>query len=358
LPALWAVRRHFRDAHLTLLCNRRGGNSHVLAADLLEGTGVFDELALYPEERGNGRAAWLLHMAKLLVQLRRDRYDTLVYLAPSGRSREQIERDRRFFSAAGIREFSGMTGFPALPVKQPGRPLDSMPSEADLLLARLAADGIAVPGPGSGSVELKLGSREEAEVRAWLGKLPTDGGRPWIGLGPGSMMPAKRWPEQRFQTAVGELINEFDFWPVVFGGTEDAAMAARLVGKWGRGYNAAGGLSVRAAAAALKRCTIYLGNDTGTMHLAAAVGTPCVAVFSARAHPGLWYPYGSESRVLRAEVECEGCGLEECVQRQNRCLELIDTQSVLRACRDVIKNRLSSPLPRPANVDRHYCCRA
>jgi ADP-heptose:LPS heptosyltransferase len=119
----------------------------------------------------------------------------------------------------------------------------------------------------------------------------------------------------------------------VFGGREDREIGDRLIDNWGRGYDAAGALGLRPAAAALKRCALFLGNDTGTMHMAAAVGVPCVAVFSSRERPGVWFPHGDNHRVFRSQIECEGCGLVECVERQNECLRRISANEVLNACR-------------------------
>lgn len=126
-------------------------------------------------------------------------------------------------------------------------------------------------------------------------------------------------------------LNPFDVWPVVFGGPEDSSVAEKLIKSWNCGYNAAGALDVRSAAFALKRCALYLGNDTGTMHLAAAVGVPCVAIFSARERPGMWYPHGNNNRVFRSRIECEGCGLSVCVKRKNECLKQISTAEVRAA---------------------------
>ncbi|MBI3852548.1 MAG: asparagine synthase (glutamine-hydrolyzing) [Verrucomicrobia bacterium] len=375
LPAMWAVRKHFPDASLTLLCDRHPGKRHVLAADLLKRAGLFNRFESYVvDETTTGKLLRAQRMLRLMLKLRRRRFDALVYLAPSNRTPDQVARDRKFFAAAGIRDFIGTSGFSEAPAKTPDQPLAAMPSEADLLLARLAVDGIAVPQAGHGSLELKLGDAENCEVDDWLARQSAEHGgrrtedekhwavggsissdlrspvsdlRPWIGIGPGSKMPAKRWPEERFGQVVRELIERHDFWPVVFGGAEDAALAGRLLRMWGRGYNAAGALSVRGAAAALKRCVLFFGNDTGTMHLAAAVRTPCVAVFSARAHPGLWYPYGVEHRVLRSEIDCEGCGLMECLERRNECLSRIQTNDVVQACEDLMRreDRESEILP-------------
>jgi heptosyltransferase III len=333
LPAMWAVRNHFPKAQLTLLSDRHPRRHFVLAPDLLAGAGLFDEFLSYPVD--NSRAGSLVRplcRLRLLWTLRKLAFDLLVYLAPSRRQPAQAERDRRFFAAAGIKRFLGLRGFPRFPAKEAGRPLPAVSSEADLLLARLAADEIPVPPPGQGCFELNLGQPEEQQVRTWLRALPSDGGRPWVGVGPGSKMPAKCWPPERFSQLVAQLIAEHDVWPVVFGGPSDRALGDTLIGDWGCGHNAAGALALRPAAAALKRCRLYLGNDTGTMHLTAAVGVPCAAIFSAREIPGRWYPNGEGHRVFRSPIDCEGCGLLECLKNRSECLRRIPTHAVLAAC--------------------------
>jgi ADP-heptose:LPS heptosyltransferase len=56
------------------------------------------------------------------------------------------------------------------------------------------------------------------------------------------------------------------------------------------------------------------------MHLASAVGTPTVAVFSARNLPGIWFPFGQKENIFYNNVSCRGCGLEVCVKYQQRCI--------------------------------------
>jgi hypothetical protein len=77
------------------------------------------------------------------------------------------------------------------------------------------------------------------------------------------------------------------------------------------------------------------------MHLAASVGTRCVAVFSARDWPGRWHPYGPGHRVLRAAIDCEGCGLVECLDRKNECLHRITVSEVVAACELVLQEKLA-----------------
>ena len=331
LPAMWAVKTQFPEAHLALLCDRHPGKSFVLASDLLRGTGIFSGFLSYPVT-GSGGITKLFSMVSLLAAIRKGRFDTLVYLAPSGRTSNQIERDRRFFSLAGIKTFVGMDGFAALEIKKPGVPLAETPRESELLLKRLSFFAPTY----NYRKDLALGAGEEKEVADWLARQNSDGGRRWVAFAPGSKMPAKRWPLERFIEVGRGLIEPYDIWPVVFGGAEDAGDANRLIEAWGRGYNAAGELSVRASGFALKRCALYLGNDTGTMHLAAAEDTKCVAVFSSRDRPGRWNPAGTGHRIFRSPIECEGCGLMECVERKNECLDRISSAQVLAGCSSIL----------------------
>jgi len=334
VPALHALRAHFPCAHVTLLCDRHPGRGYRIADEVLAGSGLVDGFESYPVgARGPGK----IRMALLLARLRRRRFDLLAYLAPSTRPPERVRRDLAYFRWAGIERTVGGEGFDLRPPTQPGAGLPELPREADLLLARLARSGVAVPAPGKGNCRIALGDAEREEVEDWLPEYPQDLGRPWIGVGPGSKMPSKVWPVERYAEVVERLIRRFDVWPVVFGGPEDRATGARLLLRWKRGYNAAGHLGVRAAAAALARCRLYVGNDTGTMHLAVAAGTRCVALFSSRDHPGLWEPYGEGHVVLRTRIDCEGCMLERCEARALACLLAIGTHEVERECALVLE---------------------
>jgi ADP-heptose:LPS heptosyltransferase len=132
------------------------------------------------------------------------------------------------------------------------------------------------------------------------------------------------------------LINEIGLSPVIFGGPEDRQVATRLVEGWGSGFVAAGSLDVRASAAAMEGMSGYLGNDTGTMHLAAAAGLPCIGLFAATDLPGRWTPYGGAHVELRTKPPCEGCRLSVCPYG-NRCLNEITDEDIRRALRTVLE---------------------
>lgn len=336
LPAMWAIRKHFADAHLTLLGNSNG--RHVVARDVLPAHGLFDEWLIYPSGAENQSTTISFDLLKLFARLRLTNYNALVYLAPRSRTAAKVRRDLFFFRAAGIKKFVAHTGFVPVPAKRQGEPLPAVEHEADHLLARICLSGIETPWAGMGSMDLRLTEIENQTARNWF--LENCGQafheKRLVGIGAGSKWSSKIWSETRFAELGQRLIQELDLFPIVFGGAEDRAAGERLLQIWRRGANAAGQLKIRESAAALQSCSLYVGNDTGTMHLAAAVKTRCVGIFSALDWRGRWYPYGSGHEVLRETVPCEGCLLFEC-PNDNLCLRAISVEAVFNACRKVIE---------------------
>jgi heptosyltransferase III len=340
LPAMRAVRNSFPSAHLCLLTGRHQQSNFVLAADVLPQEGLFDDCITYPTDTSGANPKVFPAM---LREIRRQSFDTLVYLAPRIRTRWQVRRDLLFFRMAGIRNFIGHRG--VNPMQSPGddNPLPEVEHEADHLLERLSLSGIPVPSPDKRSIDLQLTEKEHRQATDWLRNCLGEQliRMPLIAVGPGSKSPSKMWPEERFADLGKHLINESGLYPIIFGGPEDRDLGQRLISIWGSGANACGELSVRQAAAAMTNCCLYIGNDTGTMHLAAAAGVTCVAIFSAIDWPGRWYPYGIGHTVLRRSVPCEGCQLQICVERELICLQQIAVADVLA----VVKRKLIEPIP-------------
>lgn len=306
-------------------------------ADLTPQGSIFDEVVFY-EANLDGMNPW--KALGLLRQLRLARFDTLVYLAPGARTRWQVLRDLTFFRAAGITHFFGHRGFESLPPHVPGSELPFLEHEIDHLLSRLEVTGIPVPSIEERRIDLALTGEELAAAHKWLADrlAPKDMAK-ILAVGPGSNWPSKIWPEERYVELVRVLAGELGVYPVVFGGSELHALGERLIAAWGCGLNAAGQLSVRQAAAALSHCKVFVGNDTGTMHLAAAAGTPCVGIYAAVGWPGRSYPYGRGHRVLRRSLPCEGCLLHKCIEHAMECLKLISVNEAAAACRTALAER-------------------
>ena len=336
LPALWALRDAFPTAHIALLSNSDTKNLHYISPDsVLPPEGLIDEFIAYPTNLG--AAATVAASLKLAAQLRSKKFDAVVYLMPRARTLQQIERDTQFFRLAGIDRIFGVNYLKETRLDEPiPIPTPEIASEADHLVQCMLFDGL-VRGESEHKADLLLTSDEIAAAEHWL-RSATAGisnDAKLIAIAPGSKWESKVWSEERFTEVVARMIDEFKILPMVFGGSEDHEKGNKLIASWRKGVNSSGALSVRESAALLKRCALYLGNDTGTMHLAAAVGTPCVAVFAAIDWVGKWTPFGDNNRVFRKRVECEGCHTPTCFNN-HKCLDLVTVDEVYTACAEIL----------------------
>jgi len=334
LPAMWAVRKHFPDADITLLSDRHAGKAYVTAEDLFQKSGLINNFILY---KANIEGTRVANLITLLPILWRSRFDLLVYLSPRIRTKSQIWRDLLFFRIAGIKKVIGHHGIEPLPPIKGGIALPCLEHEADHLLTRLSKGGISVPKAGTGCMDLNISTEEKRKAKKFINdQTNTDNLEFVVCFGPGSNWPSKIWPKERYAEVGRYLIDHFRVSPLIIGGPEDKVVGDWLIEKWGKGVNAAGLLTIRDAAAVLADSHLYIGNDTGTMHLAAAVRTPCVAIIAAQDYPGRWYPYGNKNIVLRKTVPCEGCMMRKCPNGSIDCLMEISVDDVLSACRSLL----------------------
>jgi heptosyltransferase-2 len=181
-------------------------------------------------------------------------------------------------------------------------------------------------------------SQEETKRTAAGLKLPVASQeRPLLGMSPGAEYgPAKRWPAESF-IAAGIAIEKATHcrW-VIFGGPSDMEIAGLISRGIGRSaatpvINLAGQTTLRALAAALKSCRLLLTNDTGPMHLAAAVGTPVVVPFGSTAPEMTGPTWTLASELLRAPgIPCTPCFRREC-PIDFRCMTRIAPDVVVAA---------------------------
>jgi heptosyltransferase-2 len=182
---------------------------------------------------------------------------------------------------------------------------------------------------------IEVGEEEVAAARLKFGLTQSEG-RPWFGLNPGAEYgPAKRWPAERFTVAAVALGKTLNCRWVIFGGPAEVELGGSIARDLGQGtgepaVNLAGQTSLRELAATLKVCDWVLTNDSGPMHLAAAVGSRVAAIFGSTS-PELTGPiFSPGARIVRQPVACSPCFLREC-PIDLRCLRGIQAQQVVEA---------------------------
>jgi ADP-heptose:LPS heptosyltransferase len=337
IPALRAVRRHFGETALLYMLH---DVTHLLvtAEMVLEGSGLVDEFIPYSPEKALAKTP--ITAARLWRRLRREHFDAAVSLLPSDRPRWSLWRDRMFFRGCGISRFLGFRALPTSEIRPrdpSGRPAQTQ-NEAVLRLRRISFDGIDIASQGFLASPLLSVSRDrQAKVDAWLERRRRYPMRPLVALGPGCKKPGNAWPPERFVAIARRLLSLDRFELVILGGPAERDLVDRLVDILaGRAIYAAGRFSVMESAALLAHCSLLIGLDTGTTHLAAAMGVPCVVIQSANSFPGQWDPLGENHSVIRADVPCAGCLRQECRIAGHPCMSDIGVDRVWTAIEKAI----------------------
>lgn len=162
------------------------------------------------------------------------------------------------------------------------------------------------------------------------------GPKPVVGLNPGAEYgPAKRWPVDRFIAAARETQRQTGCVWILFGGKADSTLTGQIASAIHDPrftvHDLAGKTSLRELMALLKSCRLLLTNDTGPMHLAAALGTPVVVPFGSTSPeltgPGL--PGDSRHRLLKSDAPCSPCFLRGC-PIDFRCMNGISMERVVK----------------------------
>jgi ADP-heptose:LPS heptosyltransferase len=334
LPALHLVARAFPQAERRLLTNFPVNAKAPPAAAILEHTGLVAGYLRYVV--GTRRVGDLL---RLWWELARWRPQVLVYLG-SARGVASARRDAAFFRLCGI---GCQIGVPLTEAMQANRLEEDgqLEPEASRLARNVAELGDArLEQPDSW--ELRLTETERGRADLALAVLLRG---PILAVSVGTKVQSKDWGRENWRALLARLAESAPGYGLALMGAPEEAEASDFAAEGWRGVaqagpvvNLCGRLSPRESAAAFARASVFVGHDSGPMHLAAAVGTPCVAIFAARNLPRVWFPYGPGHRVIYHAVECAGCGLETCVVERKRCLTSITVEEVLHQVRQALAN--------------------
>lgn len=160
---------------------------------------------------------------------------------------------------------------------------------------------------------------------------------PKLGLCPGAEYgPAKRWLPERFAEAAAKVAAQAPVQWVLFGTSKDAEIGEQIAAGLGDScVNRIGQTTLDQLIVGLRECCLLLTNDTGTMHLAALLGIPVVAIFGST-EPGLTGPLGDRHIVLRHHVECSPCFLREC-PIDFRCMKAVAVEEVVEAVLSILQ---------------------
>jgi asparagine synthase (glutamine-hydrolysing) len=352
IPAFRLIRQNFGNAEIRVLTNFPVGKG-VKAAPLkmvLGESGLVDGYFEYPL----GMSSWE-DTGRCASELRQWCPDVLIYLMPR-RSRRQLLRDYLFFRfGVGIEKIVGLSFDSNANAWEWNAAQQRFEPEAHRLLRNLAELG-EVDLSSKSVWDLGIQSGEINQAKYLLETWP--GATDYIVCGMGTKFDTKDWGEDRWEEWAKMLAGDYPrLGLVLIGVADEYERSERVARHWcGPALNLCGKLSPRESAGVLRHARCFVGHDSGPMHLAAAVGTPCVAVFSAQDKPGIWFPYGERHQVIYHKTECFGCKLEVCEKYQKKCIRSITVDEVLTATKVLLTgpNRAAHifETPTPAGISR------
>lgn len=324
VPFLRNLRRAEPDAYIAWVV-APGSSEVVSGIPYVDELIYWDPVTIHADSRG-GHRTWREKLA-FVRELRARRFDKVYVL-------------KRSFSSALMALFSGARERVGFATEGRGflltRPVPYRPEQHEVrsFLDVLTADGVPVTDD---YLESWITPGEAAQAEQLL----VDGGAGQARLAaihPFGSIYEKTWPIEHFAQVATELQARFGLTPVILGAKGDAggfgkarhlfpAGTCDLVGKCG----------IRVTQAVLHRSALFLGNDSGVMHLAAAAGVPLVAIFGPTS-PARFGPWGSRTHVVYSAFPCSPCRQKyftECEPagyKRPACIDAIAVNEVLDLC--------------------------
>ncbi len=310
MPALEGLRRLLPNARITLMVR-----DHLSA--LFRHAPWANEVLALPQARGT---AQLREEVRLIRRIKGERYDLALILPRSPRAALPA-----FFAGIPYRVGYACNGRGVLLTHAPpetGQLLQCHQTDYYYHLVQFLGDCGARRRP-----RLHIGGDDDAWAESYCSEAGVTGEHALIALNPGSTYgPAKCWPSARYIELARRLLSFPRNRLLLVGGTDNAVLIEYMHLSLNRRALIAMGKDLMRLAALLKRCDLLITNDTGPMHMAAAVETPVIALFGST-DPVTTSPLGPRNRVIRRQTDCSPCLKRRC-PRDHRCMEALSVDEV------------------------------
>ncbi|RZB35260.1 MAG: heptosyltransferase II [Desulfobacteraceae bacterium Eth-SRB1] len=319
-PAVRAIRKNFPDAEISILAKP-------WVAPVFENSPYVDHVLIYDDaDRHMGVAGKL----RLASELRGYRFDAAILL-------------QNAIEAALIAFFSGIPcrigyntdarGF-LLTHSVPCTPQIKKMHQTGYYLGILQGTGLKADGLGLDLVVDKKYQKRAAEILEEHGISKTDR---LAGINPSATFgPAKQWFPERYAALSDKIHEVFGARILLFGGPGDRDLGIRISQNMRNpNIDLCGKTSLEEAIALINMCNLFITNDSGLMHVAAALDIPLIAIFGST-NPFTTGPKGSNSKIVRVPIECSPCLKPKCPKGHLKCMNRIDVDMVFDVVKEIL----------------------
>ena len=289
LPALRAVREKFPRSQITVAAGKPSGEI-VRMSGYADATIEIDRVAM----RDGFKPLSILRILSVVKDVRQRKFDFVIDLHSFSETNLLgfvSGAQKRLFARRRGRSLDFLSNFrPRPPIETTNRARHQVDRYLDVLTPLGVADADRVP-------RLTTRAVNDREIDRLLSKSKADAGTPLVGLFPGAGSEERRWPLERFAQLAEILIHGDRVRPIIFLGPEERHLLSEIKAKFPSEVVVLDRLTIPQLAAALARLAVFVSNDTGPMHIAAAVGTPVVILLDRRA-PDTYIPLTESKRVI------------------------------------------------------------
>ena len=319
-PAVRAIRHNFPGARISLLAKP-------WVAPVFAHSPHVDEIIVFDAK---GRHKGFGGTIRLARDLRTYRFDAAIFL------QNAIEAALIAFMAGIPVRIGFDTDARRLLLTHPVRCTKAIKTihQTGYYLKMLEGAGL-VTGPSS--LELRVGAQDRHAAEQILSTRGITPGHRVVGLNPSATFgPAKQWFPERYAALGDRLIREHDAVILIFGGPSDRELG-RTISRMmtAPAIDLSGQTSLGEAMALIDRCDGFVTNDSGLMHVAAALNTPLVAIFGST-NWTTTSPYSPTSRIVRVPIECSPCMQPVCPLGHMNCMKRVTVDMVFGAVEDLL----------------------
>lgn len=313
IPALQAIHQRWPEAEITIL-------ARPWVAELYRGQDFAHRIEALTAHSGNPMA-----IERAARSLRAEQYDCAVLLQNAFSAAWLAWRARIPERIGYARNGRGILLTKAIPV--PKRD-EIAAHEAYYYLALVQRAGWLETIPKVERISLRVSTEGSEAAEARLRDAGLVAGKRRIAIAPGAAFgSAKCWPAERFAAVADALVEDFGVDVVLFGAPSEIDICRKIMERMcHQAASFAGKTSIGELPALFSRCHLFVGNDSGAMHVAAAVGVPVVAVFGSTDPDGTASVTGRRA-IVQHKVACSPCFLREC-PIDHRCMERVPVQEV------------------------------
>lgn len=334
IPLFEAVKKHI-PCRLTVLSTPQG-------MDMYKTSRAVDDIITFDKK---GKDKGIISLIRLIMSLRRKNFD--IAIVP-----------HRSFKSALIAFLSGISHRVGFSNSEGKMLLNHIVSfnwqdhDIERNLSLLLPFGIREKEAEWG---ISVGDDQKKYVQQILKNRGWDDGRLIVGINPGSVWKTKQWIKERFACVARHCAEKWHAGVILFGGMQDETVCSDMAALAGSSVlNMCGKTNLRQLSALIRACGLFITNDSGPMHIAAASGVPTLAIFGPTTRELGFSPYGKEHRVIEVDMACRPCGLHggnKCPEKHFNCMKEITVEEVVRNVDEMLKTR-SWILPHPGPLPK------